>query len=163
MVQRRRKSSPVDPAIEALNLEPRARAAAYALKRKHPFIVFTSGRRAKEDQARAMAQNVVLKPQWIVDTYKDSAICRACQSWVDEHPDCSVKTLATGLLEIFNDAPPEDLLKFSKHLTGQAFDVKPLPDGSQADAVKRSIRTLAGEGNFLEKEGGLVRWHAQFL
>lgn len=37
-------------------------------------------------------------------------------------------------------------------------------DGSDngADQIKKAIRGLPGLGLFLEKEGGLVRWHAQF-
>ena len=34
-----------DPAIESLNLSEPARSAAYTIKRKHPWVVFTSGRR----------------------------------------------------------------------------------------------------------------------
>jgi hypothetical protein len=36
------------------------------------------------------------------------------------------------------------------------------PVETDADAIKKSIRELEGIGKFLEKEGGLVRWHAQF-
>src|SRR4029450_10065686 len=45
----------VDAEIEALNLTPPAKSAAYALKRKHPMLRFTNGRRTTRDQARAMA------------------------------------------------------------------------------------------------------------
>jgi hypothetical protein len=41
-----------------------------------------------------------------------------------------------------------------------AFDVQPVTQ--DADAIKKSIRALAGLDKFLEMEGGLVRWHAQF-
>jgi hypothetical protein len=61
-----------DPAIEALHLGPTAKQAAYALKQAHPTIVFTSGRRDKADQARAMAGNVVANKQWIQQTYLDT-------------------------------------------------------------------------------------------
>ena len=77
----------LDPAIEALDLADVARTAAYALKRAHPSVVFTSGRRNKADQARAMASNVAKNRQWIVQTYKASALRARCQQWVDEHPE----------------------------------------------------------------------------
>ena len=31
-----------------------------------------------------------------------------------------------------------------------------------AEAIKKTIRGLDGLDKFLDKEGGLVRWHAQF-
>ena len=43
-------------------------------------------------------------------------------------------------------------------LSGLAFDVQPVTE--DADAIKKSIRALAGLDKFLEMEGGLVRWHA---
>src|SRR5438552_18981740 len=58
-----------DAEIEALDLAATARTAAYALKKAHPSIRFTSGRRSKEDQARAMASNVVKNRKWIEQTF----------------------------------------------------------------------------------------------
>ena len=66
-----------DPAIEALNLRGAARRAAYALKKVHPAVKFTSGRRGKEDQARAMASNVVSNRKWIEQTYRATPISAA--------------------------------------------------------------------------------------
>src|SRR5262245_13265565 len=92
-------ASDVDPAIEALNLRGPARKAAYALKKKHPAVKFTSGRRNKTDQARAMASNVVLNRNWIEDTYASSVVSRACQRWVDQHPDTTAQDdIQAGLL-----------------------------------------------------------------
>ena len=65
-----RAGQPLDSAIEKLDLEPAARAAAYELKRLHPGVVFTSGRRDKVGQARAMASNVVKNREWITQTYR---------------------------------------------------------------------------------------------
>jgi hypothetical protein len=58
-----RPDQSLDSAIEKLDLAPAARAAAYELKRLHPEVVFTSGRRDKVGQARAMASNVVRNRQ----------------------------------------------------------------------------------------------------
>jgi hypothetical protein len=56
--------------------------------------------------------------------------------------------------------PEAELVKISRHLTGKAFDVRPVT--KNAAAIKADIRALSGLHKFLEKEGGLVRWHAQF-
>ena len=149
-----------DPAIEALDLKGKAKTGAYALKKAHPSVTFTSGRREKEDQARAMAGNLVEERDWIKKTYKQSTIRDACQKWVDDNPDKTTKDdIKAGLLSVFNDHTDDEVAKISKHLSGEAFDVQPVE--TDADAIKKSIRELDG-CEFLEKEGGLVRWHAQF-
>ena len=154
-------TSDTDPDIEALKLRGTARKAAYALKKKHPSVKFTSGRRNKEDQARAMASNVVLNRNWIEQTYASSAVSRACQKWVDKNPDQKTKDeIQAGLLSILNDATDAQLALLSKHLSGDAFDVQPVE--IDAAAIKKTIRRLKGLDRFLEKEGGLIRWHAQF-
>ena len=151
----------LDPAIEALNLRGTARTAAYALKKAHPSVTFTSGRRTKEDQARAMASNVVQNRKWIGQTYKPGIVSTGCQTWVNSHPEAKTKEqIAAGLLSVMNAATDADLGKLSKHLSGDAFDVQPVQ--TNAEAIKKTIRGLAGLGKFLDKEGGLVRWHAQF-
>lgn len=150
-----------DPAIEALDLTATARAAAYALKKAHPSVVFTSGRRSKEDQARAMASNVVKNRKWIEQTYAVSDLRTSCQNWVDQNPDKTTQAeIADGLLAQFNAVSDAVLGAFSKHLGGAAFDVQPVD--TDADAIKATIRGLSGLGKFLDTEGGLVRWHAQF-
>ena len=152
---------PIDPAIEALKLRGAAREAAYALKRAHPSVTFTSGRRSKDDQARAMASNVVKNRKWIEQTYKPGVVCKACQQWVNDHPEATTKELiAKGLASVMNAASDADVGKVSKHLSGDAFDVQPV--SVNAEAIKTTIRGLAGLDKFLDKEGGLVRWHAQF-
>src|SRR3989442_1021010 len=154
-------ASETDPEIEALDLAKTAREAAYALKKAHPSVEFTSGRRTKEDQARAMASNVVKNRKWIEQTYVSSALRTKCQQWVDNNPEKKTQEeIASGLLSVLNEATDADLGKFSKHLSGEAFDVQPVETG--AEAIKKTIRGLSGLDRFLETEGGLVRWHAQF-
>ena len=151
----------LDAQIEALDLAPTARAAAYALKNAHPSVSFTSGRRNKADQARAMAGNVAKNRQWIVETYKAGELRKKLQDWVDKHPQKTTQAdIAAGLLSIFDAVSNTDLGKFSKHLSGEAFDVQPVQ--TDADAIKKTIRGLPGLDLFLDTEGGLVRWHAQF-
>jgi hypothetical protein len=150
-----------DAAIEALDLAGAARTAAYALKRAHPAVRFTSGRRGKADQARAMASNVVTNRQWIEQTYRASPLRTRCQEWVDSHGDQTTQAqIAAGLLSVFDTATDDELGRFSKHLSGEAFDVQPVEQ--DADAIKATLRSLPGLDKFLDMEGGLVRWHAQF-
>lgn len=150
-----------DPAIEALNLRGAARKGAYGVKKAHPTVTFTSGRRNRADQARAMASNVVLNRKWIEETYAASKISRACQKWVDDNPDTqTAEDIAEGLLGVLDAATDAEVGRLSKHLSGDAFDVQPVE--TDAEAIKKTIRRLPGLDRFLEKEGGLVRWHAQF-
>ena len=165
MARARKKKTgrPTDAAIEALDLAPVAKAAAYALKRLHPDVVFTSGRRDKVAQARAMAQNVVGNRKWIARTYVAHEASAACQKWVDDHPEATTaKQIQKGLESVFAKLTVAQLGRLSRHLSGEAFDVQPVTDAARARAIKSSLRTLEGLDKFLEKEGGLVRWHAQF-
>ncbi|MFM2057066.1 MAG: hypothetical protein RLY71_1451 [Pseudomonadota bacterium] len=150
-----------DPEIEALDLAPTARTAAYTLKKAHPGVKFTSGRRQIADQARAMASNVVKNRRWIEETYKDTPLRKSLQDWVDEHPEQKTQDeIATGLISVFNAATADAVGKFSRHLSGMAFDVQPVQ--TDAEAIKKTLRSLPGLDLFLDKEGGLERWHAQF-
>ncbi len=150
-----------DPDIEALDLNATARKAAHELKKKFPSVVFTSGRRSKEDQARAMASNVVENRTWIKETYAQSAARDACQKWLDEHKDKTTKEdITAGLKGVLDGLTDAQLRQLSKHLSGDAFDVQPVD--KDADKIKKAIRKLTGITKFLDQEGGLVRWHAQF-
>lgn len=150
-----------DPAIEALGLRGSAKKGAYALKKAHPSVTFTSGLRDRADQARAMASNVISNRKWIEETYSSTTVSKACQQWVDDNEEATTKdAIAEGLLAVLEKYTNEQLAVLSKHLSGDAFDVQPVE--TDADAIKKTIRGLEGLGKFLEKEGGLVRWHAQF-
>ena len=150
-----------DPEIEGLDLTATAKKAAYELKQKHPTVSFASGRRSKADQARAMAGNVVQKRKWIEQTYAKSTACQKCQKWVDDNPEKKTKEeIETGLSSVFNELTDAELAQLSKHLSGEAFDVQPVD--TNADKIKATIRGLTGLKIFLDTEGGLTRWHAQF-
>ncbi len=152
-----------DAAIEALNLSDTAKNAAYKLKAQFPKVIFTSGRRDKAAQASAMASNVVQNRNWIKQTYIDSDAIRACQQWVDDNPDKVTRAdIAAGLEAVLDGLTDAQLSHVSKHLSGDAFDVQPVTEN--ADAIKQMLRTLTQQagGKFLDKEGGLLRWHAQF-
>ena len=151
-----------DPAIEGLDLAPTAKNAAYELKKKHPAVTFTSGRRSIGDQARAMAGNVVQNRKWIEQTYAKSTAREKCQRWVDDNPDKKTKDeIETGLAGVLDQLTDAELALFSKHLSGEAFDVQPVD--TDADKIKETLRDLTKDkGKFLDTEGGLTRWHAQF-
>jgi len=150
-----------DPEIEALDLALTAKIAAYALKKAHPDVEFTSGRRNKRDQARAMSENVVLNRKWIEQTYAKTTARDNCQKWVDDHPDKQTQEeIEAGLASVIEALPDAELAKLSKHLSGEAFDVQPVT--VDAEKIKATIRSLPGQNVFLDMEGGLIRWHAQF-
>jgi len=150
-----------DPAIEALDLAEPARSAAYALKKAHPSVVFTSGRRALADQARAMAANVAANRKWVSQTYMPSETSRKLQKWIDEHKDKkSAGEIEQGLAGVLKGLTDAQLGLLSKHLAGLAFDVQPVQQ--DAESIKRTLRGLPKLNRFLDKEGGLERWHAQF-
>lgn len=148
--------------IDALNLAPVARAAAVALRAKFPTVKFTSGRRAVADQARAMSQNLVKNRKWIAQTYVSTPESQALQAEVDKFgPHATAEAIAHALEALMEDWTDAQKGRVSKHFSGEAFDVQPVP-GQQGEAIKAAIRKLPGLTKFLESEGGLVRWHAQF-
>jgi hypothetical protein len=148
--------------IDSLRLSPKAKKGAEILLKKHPDIVFTSGRRDLAEQARAMAGNIVVKRDYIKKTYSNNEASIACQKWVDDHPQAKTqKEIAAGLYETLKRLGPK-AGQISKHLTGDAFDIQPVKEKAKAEAIKKSIRELPGLHKFLEKEAGLERWHVQF-
>ena len=107
-----------------------------------------------------MASNIVSSKdrKWIEKTYASAA---KLQKWVDDNPKSeTVEEIAKGLEKTMKDMSDSDLAKVSKHLTGEAFDVQ--PQEKDAEKIKKDIKALPGITKFLEKEGNLVRWHAQF-
>lgn len=148
--------------IDALKLAPVARAAAIRLREQFPSVKFTSGRRAVADQARAMSQNVAKNRKWIAETYVSTPESRELQAEVDKlGPHATAETIAHVLGALMEDWTDAQKGRVSKHFSGEAFDVQPVP-GPKGEAIKAAIRKLPGLVKFLEAEGGLVRWHAQF-
>ncbi len=83
------------------------------------------------------------------------------QQWVDQHPEAeTVDAITRGLEQTMNTMPEADLMKISRHLTGRAFDVRPII--LNARVIKADISKLPDLDKFLDHEGGHVRWHAQF-
>lgn len=151
-----------DAAIEGLDLSETAKKGAYALKKAHPSVSFTSGKRTIDEQASAMAANVVSDGRdWIKKTYSSSSAITALQKWVDDNPKATTQAdIAAGLKGVFDGLSEAQRNTVSKHLTGEAFDVQPVE--TDADMIKATMKGLPGATKFLEKEGNLVRWHVQF-
>jgi peptidoglycan hydrolase-like protein with peptidoglycan-binding domain len=152
-----------DTEVEALDLQPKAKAIALKLKKKYPSISFTSGKREDvSDQARAMAGNVVSNRRWIMDTYKDQTLAKELQDWLDENPAATSKdAIADGLTEVMEAWDDKKRGRLSAHFSGEAFDIQPQTE--QAAEIIGDAREWAEAdgGKFLDKEGGLVRWHVQ--
>lgn len=151
-----------DLSIDDLDLQPNAKAAAEELLAAHASVVFTSGRRTVEEQADAMAGNVVVNRNYIEETYAASSERDALQKWVDDHPEATTQAdISAGLQGIMNGWSDAQKRKLSLHFSGEAFDVKPV-GGSGGDAIKKTIKKLPKLRKFLESEGGLTIWHAEF-
>jgi hypothetical protein len=143
----------------------RALLAAQAFTAAHPDAVITSGKRGLVEQAQAMARNTVAAGRrWISLTYSRSDVRIALQTWLDAHPNAKTEgEIANGLLSVLRRFSRAKLAGLSKHLCGLAFDVQPV-DGERGEAMKQTLRELAAKygGKFLEREGGLIRWHIEF-
>jgi hypothetical protein len=147
--------------IERLDLSPAARRGALALHAAHPEVRFVSGRRTLARQARAMARNIVESGdrRWIENVYVAAA---PLQAWVDAHPEAmTVDALAVGLEGTLNAMSPADQARVSKHLSGDAFDLRPVHGETEA-AIRATINGLPGLVKFIDREGRLERWHVQF-
>lgn len=149
--------------IADLNLGPSAKAAAEKLVEQFPGDVkFTSGRRSIADQASAMAPNVVKNRKWIEQTYKDTPQRAALQKWVDDNPGATqAPTVAAGLEAVMKGWSEAQQRNFSRHITGDAFDVQPVA-GAQGNKIKEAIAKLPKLNWNTFTEGGLEIWHAQF-
>ncbi|WP_299938234.1 hypothetical protein [uncultured Pelagimonas sp.] len=142
-----------------LDLAEHAKSAALKLEADFPGVVFTSGRRSSDDQARAMAGNVVNNRKWIEQTYKSSPERKSLQDWVDKNPSAKTKAeIQAGLAKIMSDWTDTQKKGFSRHMAGLAFDVKPTDDAK----LKKAISELPNLRKFLDEEGGITIWHADF-
>ena len=147
--------------IERLDFAPAAKRAALLLHEAHPEVHFVSGRRTLARQARAMARNIVESTdrKWIEKVYLAAA---PLQAWVNDHPEATtVDVLAAGLDETLRGMSPAEQTRVSKHLSGDAFDLRPVRGEAEA-AIREAIRGLPGLVKFIDREGGLERWHVQF-
>jgi hypothetical protein len=154
------KSPAGGKSIDELDLVSYARAAAEALRKKHPQLVFNSGRRNSQQQAHAMSGNVAANRRWIQQTYAKSAQSAELQAWVNSHPQAkTAQAIEAGLAGVMANWTDAQKRSLSQHFSGEAFDIQPLPGNAEVIA---SIKALPRLHQFLQKEGGLVVWHAAF-
>jgi hypothetical protein len=147
--------------IEKLDLSPAAKRGALVLREAHPGLRFVSGRRTLARQARAMARNIVESGDrgWIEKVYVAAA---PLQAWLDDHPEAiTLEALAAGLDETLQAMKPADQARVSKHLSGDAFDLRPVHGEAEA-AIRETIGGLPGLVKFIDREAGLERWHVHF-
>jgi hypothetical protein len=82
------------------------------------------------------------------------------QAWVDSHPQAktaqAIEEGLAGVMAHWTDAQKRTL---SQHFSGEAFDIQPIPGNA---AIIASIKALPRLRQFLQKEGGIVVWHAAF-
>lgn len=149
--------------IDELDLGESAKAAAQNLQQQFPNDVkFTSGRRSIAQQAAAMAPNIVKNRKWVQLTYKDTPQRAALQKWVDENPSATTAAkISAGLEGVMNSWSEAQQRNFSRHITGDAFDIQPV-EGVQGDKIKQAIPKLQNLHWHTFNEGGLEIWHAQF-
>ncbi len=150
-------------ALMGLDLEANAQAAVDKLVEKYGQTVsFISGRRTPAGQGGAMAPHIVNDRQWIKKTYIDVEIANELQGWVDNHPEATTAAqIAAGLGGIITPWDTAKRRRLSWHLTGEAFDMKPVAGQQGADIIAY-LKTLPHYNKFLDKEGGDIVWHAQF-
>jgi hypothetical protein len=155
-------SNAVLNALSDLDLAGHAKDGAQVLMRAHPAVVFTSGRRSVQQQADAMAGNVVGNRNWIRDTYAESPERYELQTWVESHPDATTRDqIMAGLRTVMNGWNDARKMRLSRHFAGLAFDVQPVV-GAVGEAIKATIRALPHLRRFLDSEGGKIIWHAEF-
>ena len=82
-----------------LDLVDFAADAARILLKAHPEVLFTSGRRTVDEQALAMAANVIKRRKWIEQTYVKTAERDALQRWIDGHPEARTQAAISAGLE----------------------------------------------------------------
>jgi len=154
--------APLALGIGDLDLSPDARAAAESLVQQFGAkIIFTSGRRDISQQAAAMAPHVVKDRQWIKKTYSDPVNAAELQKWVDDHPEATTAAaIAAGLKSVMSGWAADKLRRLSWHLTGDAFDIQPVPK-PEDDPVTKAIHALPHFNKFLPKEGNDIVWHVQ--
>lgn len=156
---------------------------------EHPWTTVTSGKRDRAQHARALAENELKAPGFILATYAESRPKRALLATLAKGRG-TVALLTAAFLTTLNGFTDRELLALSCHYDGTAVDLQPelraLKKGEPAflwgDAMVEELRdgvryTLTGRcavlatllereaksrgGKFLLREGGLIRLHWQ--
>lgn len=148
--------------IDELELDPIMRSRAEELLARCPWVVYTSGRRDVEQQARAMAQNHIADPQtYLMSTYRNGKVFLASIVEMAPVDQRSVDKVAGAIRTVFDEQP--DALVW-KHRDGTCVDIQPLEDAfgeptEKGRAVVSYIQNCPDTVQFIRREGGLRRWH----
>jgi hypothetical protein len=166
--------------IHEMGLAPHVQTNAEALEKEFGgVIVWRSGYRDLYPQAKAMAANVRLNRQWIRQTYTRTSrpsfgIALRLQAWVDAHPEqTDEKTLADALHAELLVIPHGRLISKHSYMIGAApaslaFDLEPIEHDDQLTAMGQEVWHRILTLPYLDpppmrREGGLRRWHVQFM
>lgn len=153
--------------IDRLQLSPNARRAAEWVRRRYPDLRFTSGRRSLEDQARVMAQNTMrYGREWVKRTYRYSPAIAAIVDWLERAPHIvDYDGVRDGIYATLLAQSDADLLRVSRHLTGDAFDLA-WPGDTLGPTIAQDVRENMprefGLEKLIDREGGLRVLHLQF-
>lgn len=148
--------------MEELDLDPIMRSRAEELRARCPWVIYTSGRRDLDAQARAMAQNHVADPQtYLTKTYRNGKIFLAAIVELAPVDQRSVPKVAAAIRSVFEEQP--EALRW-KHQDGTCVDIQPLEDAfgeptEKGRAVVSFIQNCPDTVLFIRREGGLRRWH----
>ena len=148
--------------IDELDLDPVMKYWAEELQRTFPDVVFTSGRRNLEQQARAMAVNHIEAPEsFLTRTYTHGKVFLAAVVDLPTEQQKRLDSVAGAIQSVLQENP--DLLVWA-HRDGTCVDLLPMLNAEKQPTkrgrqVIKWIRACPATVTFLEKEGGLDRWH----
>jgi hypothetical protein len=149
--------------VDDLDLAASAKAGAQNLQEQFPSDVkFTSGQ--AQHRAAGLGNGAERREEPQVDRTDLQGIPQraALQKWVDDNPAATTAAaIAAGLQSVMNSWSEAQQRNFSRHITGDAFDVQPVA-GAQGEKIKQAIATLPKLNWHTFQEGGLEIWHAQF-
>lgn len=150
------------------SLNPQARSLAWALLAQRPDVILVSGRRTLEQQASAMAGNVLERGNdWVARTYVPSPASKAVASFLAAQDECLDKpSLTAGLYGVLSGFAGAELRALSWHLDGDAFDAAPIGDAALIAIAEQLVADaiLAGahpHSRVVTLEDGMPRLHIQ--
>jgi hypothetical protein len=120
--------------IGQLSLAPLAQTGAMQLATMFPEVVFTSGRRSIEKQASVMAFNTMKNRQFIEQTYIDGEHLQRVVNKLAG--DCTRQAMEATLYDALMQLDTNALMRVTRHLTGDAFDIQPIVDNSGIPSTK---------------------------
>lgn len=135
-----------------------ARAGLEAVRARVPSAHVTSGRRTREDEARAWADNIARRRRWMrLLKAADRPELVAAQAWIDANWKTlrgKPEPIAIRLTEVFAGLPDADMARISPHFGGSALDLRKHPRlGRRLLTGLPHVRVVLDEGD---------HWHVDF-